>query len=1109
MEWSGKRPLRGRRVVGREIDIVQEAIHTEEKARPSREGGSIGNQPLFRLSAAIGDRRMMARRLLLLALVVLVEMGPWTMAQETDYRDDLQFAELLRARGDSDLALELLQRLAKQAPPALARELPLEFAKTRLRLASEEPETGKRLSLYVQASEDFRKFLAANPGHPRLTEAKLDIARVLNLRGKTELNRALLAEDSRSRRTFAQQARSTLEDAARQLQAAEKELTDQLARLPSVETITEPGQKKSLQARRARLEDERNQTRLEHGLNLYDQASTYLDGTGDEAASQLLVAARKVLEPLAKGAPTQAITWKARAWMGRIQYQTETAEAARSRFQEVLNGAEQPAAQEGIRLARYFRLLVIQEKPNEQDRKAPGGPNGLILEAARRWRNDYRRYWKSPEGIGLTFLLAQTLLAEAESNKRLDPPQINRYRTEAIGLLREVESSENEFTERARRLKINTMVKQGLLRGPVRSLGTFEQCFLRAQFEGMQLDEELKASKDPKQAEQQRKQRLDTILEALRRALSLPEAKKMQGRLELNQARSQLAYWALTAGQLEEAIQVGEGFAREDPRSSQAELAAVYALQAYGQILAQKQAKFEEIRSERDKMFALASYMEERWPNGLAGDLARHSVALQLIREENYPEAIQKLSRIQPGYGSFALVCFQIADACTRAEKAKLDPLPGDQPGDYRKRAMAALEKMPESALGADPFLNQIYVSGKAMLGRDLFRLKRYSQMQQLATTLRERLDKLRFHHDAEKDRELRNQLRYELVDLELYARYGQAEAAFQASDHAKVVELLDPFLDTVIKNPESQERTNLQKNQQLSSALLILALRANIQLGRIDRTDTVLEVLDKVAGGENAGTTNLLRLLAHLIREQIEDLRKKGDKEALARAIKGYSTLLDKRIKKQTTSTPEFARVLADCYSSMEEHDKAAAELAKIPAPKNARPGSPEESAYRRVQIDLARELRLSKQADNLKKARELLDAALGTSKNPGWGRRDLLVLKEQGHLLLAEEKWGEAFAVWSDLTKRLARDVQKGGAVKEHYLECFYQMIATYVKVGLQKAGSEERDKYLRTAALQILQFEKSWEEFGSEASKKRFQELLSQQAALREQYEALKKK
>ena len=75
------------------------------------------------------------------------------------------------------------------------------------------------------------------------------------------------------------------------------------------------------------------------------------------------------------------------------------------------------------------------------------------------------------------FLLARTHLEEAVGNKKLTETDRNLHRTKARALLSEIEHSENEFTDRARRLKIQTMAAVACsmqdrvaheVRGPVR-----------------------------------------------------------------------------------------------------------------------------------------------------------------------------------------------------------------------------------------------------------------------------------------------------------------------------------------------------------------------------------------------------------------------------------------------------------------------------------------------------------------------------------------------------------------------------------------------------------------------------------------------------------------
>jgi tetratricopeptide (TPR) repeat protein len=418
---------------------------------------------------------------------------------------------------------------------------------------------------------------------------------------------------------------------------------------------------------------------------------------------------------------------------------------------------------------------------------------------------------------------------------------------------------------------------------------------------------------------------------------------------------------------------------------------------------------------------------------------------------------------------------------------------------------------MPASALGQDPFTNLIHVTGKALLGRELFRFQRYAQMDALVTSLLPKLDKLRFSDDDEKDKGSRNQLRYELVDIQLYARYGQALAAMAAEDHSKAAALIDPLIDALTKAGESQEKVNLQKNPQLATSLLTTALKANLQQGKIERTEAVLTALNAVT--DNKGnTTDILSLMAYLIRTQVEEIRKKGDQAGLDTAIKGYSAILSKQIAKvKGQMSNDFIRVLADCYSSMGQHEKAATELGKATLDPKVRPDSPEDKMQKTIQVLQVRELRLSKTPANIKKARELMDKMrTGDGKKPGWAMQNLSALMEHATLLEAEEKWKDAFPVWAALVKNLVKHVEKGGHIKEFYFECYFHMVLCFTKIGLTEPSKTDRDKYLKTAAQQIASFQGSWgDDFGSETSKKRFTDLLTAEKALKEQYDMLKKK
>src|SRR5262245_12116640 len=184
-------------------------------------------------------RRIILPMLLLLCFVVLAE----GQGQDVDFREELRFAEALRKRKDYDRALEVLDKLGRGAPPDLAKELALEKARLRVDLAGNARDTARRLRLYKEAGQEFQKFIDENPGHPAIAGANLEVARVLNLTGRTQFNQALLNR-GKERREMAVQARATLVQAATKLAAAVKALEEQKAKLTDPDTVPDARKKK-------------------------------------------------------------------------------------------------------------------------------------------------------------------------------------------------------------------------------------------------------------------------------------------------------------------------------------------------------------------------------------------------------------------------------------------------------------------------------------------------------------------------------------------------------------------------------------------------------------------------------------------------------------------------------------------------------------------------------------------------------------------------------------------------------------------------------------------------------------------------------------------------
>jgi hypothetical protein len=424
-----------------------------------------------------------------------------------------------------------------------------------------------------------------------------------------------------------------------------------------------------------------------------------------------------------------------------------------------------------------------------------------------------------------------------------------------------------------------------------------------------------------------------------------------------------------------------------------------------------------------------------------------------------------------------------------------------------------ALRRIPDGVAGPDPSTNYVYVLAKTRLARELFKEKKYKEMEELASALRDKLPGLALDADKAGHEKRHEQARSELADITLYAKYGLADAEFAKGNHAAVVKLIDPLVQEVNEGNLPQ----VKKNLQLAMALFSMGLKSNVQLGKLPQTRAVLKALQATTAeneGDAAGVTGILKQLVGLIYQQVAELRKKGDKGNLKKAVEGFTAILDDLGKQQKAPTTEFMLLLAQCYGSMEQHEKAAALLEKVPAPGPAAgAAAPDPEAvrlHRGVQILLIRQLRLTGDKDKIARATKLLDEVLGSKEKPGWGARDLGALKERGFLLEASGQYAEAYTkVWVSLVRQLVRVANTDNTKKEHYLECYYHQVYCYYKHAQGYSDAGKKAAALKAAAVQVVQLEKNWEGFGSDASKKRFTELLDKEADLKKEYEQLKGK
>ena len=154
---------------------------------------------------------------------------------------------------------------------------------------------------------EFQSFLDKNPGHPRSAEINLDIAQVAIQEGRTQLSRALIEETEQARTAEAVKARTILTSAGERLDAAIKQLDEQVKKLADAKT---PADK----ARQKKLEDDLFHAEFTRALSYFDVATTYLSTEVGERAMRgaQMELARNALLKLANRDDSNPVVWEVR-----------------------------------------------------------------------------------------------------------------------------------------------------------------------------------------------------------------------------------------------------------------------------------------------------------------------------------------------------------------------------------------------------------------------------------------------------------------------------------------------------------------------------------------------------------------------------------------------------------------------------------------------------------------------------------------------------------------------------------------------------------------------------------------------------------------------------
>lgn len=920
----------------------------------------------------------------------------------------LELVRGLRARGMADLALEYLQRLSANPPASLRSVLPLEIAKARMELAVSESNERKRSRRFDEARAAYDAFVKANPSHPLVAEASLDIARLVAFQGKHLLAQARRADDAPTRSALIQKARPLFADAAARLAAAATQIDDILTRIASSTNADEQAAKKT-------LTQAKMQAQLESGINRLNAALTMPDNSGVQikARGAEIDKARAALEVLATGSEDSPYCWLARLWIGRCLDEMDSKADSRRMFESIA-GESNPSAEEAARTAAFLLLKAAAE-----DKQAPKRSEQLrtVIAGLEEWLAKHQGKSPPNDTQAAQYLLAVLLEEQALSGVDRDrpgtPTRINAGIAQQLArverLLKQIVDADGEFADRARnrRAALLVLLLGDRAAGDVTRLISFEECYLAAQVEAFHLSQGKMAGAD-------RGKSYGRIAALLRRGLNL--AGRTDSARDVAEARAMLAYTYLAGGDPYAAAVYGEHVGKSNLAGARSPEVTAYALQAYSTIISLGRERHEsddDLKPDQRRLRNLAEFMEKTWPEETATDFARHQLGSFLLEDHNFVEAGSMLNRIAPSYPGIAQARYQQGVAAQRAQ-AKDVPLSANQKLSLLQQAIAGLEQLPEPTAGSDDDTTLALCMAKCQLGNlylfdESGRGASFVKAAELGRRLAEIVPKMNL------DSKVSPQLQVEANKLHLAGTQNRAFLLMQAHQLDAARLLLQPAYERVRKEieiakpPDFASEPWYESYREVQRQVIALVLRLAIQEDQTETAHQALALLRRASGQLENANDRLLRLVYDLKREA-DDFKKKGETERRDKLEKGLVTFLDELAKPKSIAD-DVRLFLAQAYGGLGRHDRAAELLAGYPAPANG--GDEQRNRYQSVRLMLAREHRLAKQIES---ARAVLQDILGS-----WGKNDLSVRREKVLLLEDAGNFGAAVQECREIKRSL----------------------------------------------------------------------------------------
>lgn len=1037
----------------------------------------------------------------------------------------MEFVDKLRANGHADLALEYLSRLQNSGPKELATLLPLERAKCLIQMAERQEDEKKRDQILIDAQKTFQQFLDAKPNPDAAADASLELARVIVLQGRHRLTAARRAEDKAQRKDGLAQARADFDQAAKALASAERAINGRISALGNPESET-------IQVAKARWEQRKLEAQFEAAVMGVSKALTL--GENDTATirtrSAEIDAARRRFQRLSETDVNNPLSWQAYAWLGRCWMELENIGEAKKTFDAIERESARPAAADAARVARYFQLQLIDKDPNAKSRA------GEIIRGCDEWLNRYQSFVRSPEGQGVQFLLATTLIAQAQSGfspgrEKGDPPSVTptarQQLVRAERLLKELSRTDSEYTRKASNLRSELLVILMAERAAagIDRLINFEECHLTAQVEAFRWSKA--------ETETARLKHLQKSVHALERGLKLVSQNDVPK--EVFDARVMLSYLYLLAGDPYSSAVLGEHLARSSAPAPRGAKAAVYALSAHATILAQsraRQAPAEELQADERRIRELARFMEQHWAHEPETDAARFQLGELFFNERDYVSAIDMFARVKESFPAFAYAKMREGAAAQLAQ-AKEVSLAKDKKKQLLTLALNDLEKVADPAPGFSTETILSHFQAKLQLATLLLietqRDENYRRVEQIGASLLKALPNL-----VTKDDPLYPQLECEAERIRIAGITGQAYLQVKSEKYDEARQTLRPLLNYIGKSTEKWKKSPhvespwYQAFLQAQREVLLLNLKADVLEGKLDEAKRGLESLRMLSpdGSSDVLFNSLLRVVYEL-KIELDQFKTAKETNRQKKLEEGMINLLDQLGQAPSLST-EARIVLGQAYGAVDRHDKAAELLVAVKNPPMEDEAA--QRAYRFVRLHLAKEYRLAKKFNE---AKAILREILGTQQQKGWGFDNLDVRKESIELLQDEGNFAAAVqmavqmqnrflesarqfeALQSELKQvqskpgqspeaadKLDQQIQQLAPQRERFFEFYYLEIQSIIKHAQKSDPAKAADTFARLAN-RIVKLEQNQKDLGGDASRQRLAELIDSEPRLKEKY------